>query len=974
MLGIKYDIKYLLLTLVLGAIFVTAVTTILYWNHMDKVNKNLVMTAGEYQLKTDLALKLLNAARDRESIFQNMLIVSDPFELDKLRLQQQALGGDFIKIHKRLKSMELSDREKRYIAELDELIRSGSGTQNRIRQLVMDGDVHHARAINMKPAFNKIRAEIFQQLEKLFHYYREQTHKVLQMAYNTVLGDIRVVLVVSTIILMLSAIVGFFMIRGIRHSEGKLKSEIALRVKSQTELEAHRNKLKIDIEKAIEKYKATEQKRVSSQEMAVSLGRILENSLNEIYIFDVNTLMFIQVNEGGRKNLGYTMDELSKLTAVSIKPDITEEKFRIIINSLLDQTQEKLTFTTRHQRKDGSCYPVEVYLQLSLMGCKPVFVAMILDITHRQEWQNKLQNKKDEVEKVTHELAFQKIALEEHAIVCVLNQSEIIQSVNRKYVDISGFTEEELVGAHFLVGLSGEQSEESVIDISAMIGRGDIWRGVISFLRSDGTPYWTKTTITPFFNKNDVIYKYVIVSTDITEQKITEEKLLVSNLKIHQAHKELSFQQQALDEHAIVSTADVRRVITYVNDKFCEISQYDRDELIGNSHSILKSDIHPDEFYRNLWRTIASGRVWKGNMCNRKKDGTFYWVAATIVPFLNDEGKPYKYIAMSVDITTQKKNEQQLIARNKEIKQTHKELEASQNMMLHTEKLASVGQLAAGIAHEINTPIQFVGDNTRFLQESFCDLMRLVEAYEELGKAANEGKALPELIDRAQALSEEVEVDYLAEEVPSAINQSLEGVERISKIVRSMKDFSHPGTDHLENIDLNNSIESTINVSRNEWKYVAEMNIEFASDLSLVPCYPGELNQVILNIIVNAAHAIEDSREYNDPLGTITISTKLINEEVEIRITDSGSGMPEEVKKRIFEPFFTTKGVGKGTGQGLAIAYAVIVDKHKGRVTVDSELGKGTTFIIYLPMNASVAGAKTEVEAPGLQSEMKGVA
>jgi len=970
MFGIKYDVKYLLLTLVLGAIFVTAVTTILYWNHMDKVNKNLVMTADEYQLKTNLALNLLNTARDRESIFQNMLIVSDPFELDELRLQHQALGGDFIKIHKRLKSMELSDREKRYIAELDELIRSGSGTQNRIRQLVMDGDVHQARAINMEPAFNKVRAEIFQQFEKLFHYYREQTHKALQVANNTVLSDIRVVLVVSTIILMLSAIIGFFMIRGIKHSESKLKLEIALRVKSQTELEAHRNKLKIDIEKAIEKYKATEQERVESQEMAVSLGRILENSLNEIYIFDVNTLIFIQVNEGARKNLGYTMDELSKLTAVSIKPGITEEKFRTAINPLLDQTQEKLTFTTRHQRKDGSCYPVEVHLQLSLMGCKPVFVAMILDITHRQEWQNKLQNKKDEVEKVTHELAFQKIALEEHAIVCVVNQ--IIQSVNRKYVEVSGFTEEELVGAHFLVGLSGEQSEESIIEISATIGRGDIWRGIISFLRSDGTPYWTKTTITPFFNKNAEIYKYVVVSTDITEQKITEEKLLISNTEIHQAHKELSFQQQALDEHAIVSAADVHGYITYVNDKLCEISQYDREELIGRKHNVFKSDIHPDEFYRDLWYTIANGHVWKGNMCNRKKDGTFYWVAATIVPFLNDEGKPYKYVAMRVDITTQKKNEQQLIARNKEVELAHKELETSQNMMLHAEKLASVGQLAAGIAHEINTPIQFVGDNTRFLQESFSDLMRLVTAYEELGVAANEGKALPDLITRAQALSEEVEVDYLAEEVPSAISQSLEGVERISKIVRSMKDFSHPGTDHLESIDLNNSIESTINVSRNEWKYVAEMVAEFDREMPLVPCYPGELNQVILNIIVNAAHAIADSRNESDPLGRITISTKQVDDEVEIRIVDSGSGMPEEVKKRIFEPFFTTKGVGKGTGQGLAIAYAVIVDKHKGRVSVDSEPGRGTTFTITLPMD--VTTGDTETEIPEQKNDMKGVA
>ena len=236
--------------------------------------------------------------------------------------------------------------------------------------------------------------------------------------------------------------------------------------------------------------------------------------------------------------------------------------------------------------------------------------------------------------------------------------------------------------------------------------------------------------------------------------------------------------------------------------------------------------------------------------------------------------------------------------------------------------------------------------------------MRLVAVYEDMGQAANDGKISTGLADKARALSEEVEVDYLAEEVPIAIGQSLEGVERISKIVRSMKDFSHPGTDNLENIDLNHAIESTINVSRNEWKYVAEMVTEFDSRLAAVPCFSGELNQVILNMIVNAAHAIKDSRNESDPLGTITISTKLADDDAEIRITDSGCGMTEEVRKRIFDPFFTTKGVGKGTGQGLAIAYAVIVDKHNGSLSVASEPGKGTTFIIRLPMNVTASNSE----------------
>jgi len=556
------------------------------------------------------------------------------------------------------------------------------------------------------------------------------------------------------------------------------------------------------------------------------------------------------------------------------------------------------------------------------------------------------------VKKTLKDLDNQVNALNEHAIVSVLDKQQIITSINYKYCKISGFSNEELIGAHCCIGISDDQPEAFFQNLSATISQGEVWKGEICYRNKENRPYWTKTTIVPFIIENE-IYKYVVISTDITEQKLAEKSLKNQHAEIQKAHRKLDFQKQALDEHAIVSITDVHGDITYVNEKFMEISQYSREELIGHNHRMLNSGIHNKEFFNNFWQTIAQGKVWKGEICNKKKDGTTYWVAATVVPFLDDTGKPHKFIAIRVDITAQKENEQQLIARNLEIEKAHQELEASQNMMLHSEKLASVGQLAAGIAHEINTPIQFVGDNTRFLQESFNDLMGLVEAYEELGDAANEGNALPELVNKARALSEEVEVDYLAEEVPSAINQSLEGVERISNIVRSMKDFSHPGTDNLENIDLNNAIESTINVSRNEWKYVAEMVTEFEPTLTSVPCFVGELNQVILNMIVNAAHAIADSRNDSDPLGIITISTQLADNDAEIRITDSGCGMAENVSKHIFEPFFTTKAVGKGTGQGLAIAYAVIVDKHKGNISVNSEPGKGTTFIIHLPMNVT---------------------
>ncbi len=301
--------------------------------------------------------------------------------------------------------------------------------------------------------------------------------------------------------------------------------------------------------------------------------------------------------------------------------------------------------------------------------------------------------------------------------------------------------------------------------------------------------------------------------------------------------------------------------------------------------------------------------------------------------------------------------ERELREKNDELEQAHRDLAHSHQQALQAEKLASVGQLAAGIAHEINTPVQFVGDNTRFLQDAFEELMSLIEAYEAQNKAVTEGSVAPALTEKVRSVKEEVEVDYLAEEVPRAIDQTLEGVERVTKIVRSMKDFSHPGAEQKEIIDINQAIDSTITVSRNEWKYDAELVTDFDPVLTSVPCYPGEFNQVILNIIVNAAHAIKDARGYDSGnKGTISVSTRLDAGHAEIRISDTGTGMPEDVRRRIFEPFFTTKGVGKGSGQGLAIAYSVVVDKHRGWIDVESEAGQGTTFIIRLPMREDMNG------------------
>ncbi|MCP9447511.1 MAG: HAMP domain-containing histidine kinase [Nitrospira sp.] len=226
---------------------------------------------------------------------------------------------------------------------------------------------------------------------------------------------------------------------------------------------------------------------------------------------------------------------------------------------------------------------------------------------------------------------------------------------------------------------------------------------------------------------------------------------------------------------------------------------------------------------------------------------------------------------------------------------------------------------------------------------------------------AKSGNCSPVLIEACEAEAQRADLDYVTEEIPRAIAQTMEGVDRVAKIVRAMKDFAHPGGDEKAFGDLNKAIESTVTVTRNEWKYVADLKTDLAPDLPLVPCLLSEFNQVIMNMIVNAAHAIGDVVKGTGRKGVIAITSRRDGQFAEIRIADTGTGIPEQIRHKIFDPFFTTKEVGKGTGQGLAIARSVVVDKHRGSITVESEVGKGTTFIVRLPLTDP--GEMTDLES-----------
>lgn len=314
----------------------------------------------------------------------------------------------------------------------------------------------------------------------------------------------------------------------------------------------------------------------------------------------------------------------------------------------------------------------------------------------------------------------------------------------------------------------------------------------------------------------------------------------------------------------------------------------------------------------------------------RHRNGQWVWVEAVPLILRDGEGRIEEIQVYSRDITDRKAREDQF----------HQE-----------SKLESLGRLSAGLAHEINSPIQFVGDNARFLAEAYQDLIRIVLFYRGL-LDSTDPMSWDERRARMRVAEEGIEFDYLQTDIPSAVEQTLHGIERVATIVRAMKTFSHPGNQEQVPADLNEALAATVTVTRHQVNSVADLHLDLA-DLPPVRCNIADLNQVFLNLIVNAADAIADTGEP----GTIGVTTALDGDHVTIAISDTGGGIPDDVMSKIFDPFFTTKDVGRGSGQGLPLARAVVHEGHAGTLTVDTTIGSGTTFTIRLPIDGNPVAA-----------------
>ncbi|MBP2239787.1 PAS domain S-box-containing protein [Cytobacillus eiseniae] len=464
-----------------------------------------------------------------------------------------------------------------------------------------------------------------------------------------------------------------------------------------------------------------------------------------------------------------------------------------------------------------------------------------------------------------------KSALDESSIVTISNPDGVITYVNDKFVEISKYQKEDILGKTHNLLNSGIHSPEFFKELWETVTSGEIWRGEICNRSKEGKLYWVETTIVPFLKKGGAPYQFVSIRTDITALKTTEKYL-------KETLKEVSDIKFALDQSSIVAFTNEKGIITNVNDRFCEISKFSRDEIIGKTHSVINSGYHPREFFLELWKTIGSGEVWKGEIQNKAKDGTLYWVDTTIVPFINEKGKPYQYLAIRNDITERKKNEE---------------------IMHRQDKLATVGQLAAGVAHEIRNPLTSMRGYTEFLQ---------------LDETNTERQEYLEII--------------------------LDEIDRVNNIVEDFMMLAKPKTVVLVEKNIIPILKNVLTLFEFEArKRNIKIALEFNDDDILVECDENRLKQVLINFVKNGMEAMPTG-------GEIIIKTRIVNQSVHISIKDTGIGIPPEKLKRIGEPFYTTK--KKGNGLGLMVSFHII-ESHAGKIDVESELNKGTTFTIKLP-------------------------
>ncbi len=622
---------------------------------------------------------------------------------------------------------------------------------------------------------------------------------------------------------------------------------------------------------------------------------------------------FVDINQAALNLFGYSADELTEMSAQLLFAHF--EDYDALVERL--RTRSAVTnypVQMRHKNGRELLGVLTAIPNRSENGAVLGYQGIIRDITARKALEEQWRR-------------YEFIVHTSKEFMTLVNRDYIYHAANEAYCRAHGKERQEIVGRSVpQVWGEGRYLAKIKENFDRCFAGAEIhYQGWFTFAVL-GRRYMD-VTYYPYYNAEKIVTHAVVVSRDITERTSAEKAL-------ERAH--VQNQQILAAIPSILINVTPADTITHWNTPAETAFGIPAETVVGKPFA--DCGIHWDWANITAWVQSCRHDDTAANLNDVKytcPDGKDGFLNVTISPFTDDSDEQPGFLLVAQDITARKILESQLS---------------------QSQKLESIGHLAAGIAHEINTPTQYVGDNIRFMQDSFADIAHLLQKYQKLLQQVKAGGTFSGLVADIERAYDDTDVDFVMEELPAAIEQSLEGVARVSNIVRAMKEFSHPGVEEKTAVDINRAIESTITVARNEWKYVADLKTDFAPDLPPVSCFVGALNQVILNVIVNAAHAIADAVENGSKKGLITISTRRDGDAVKICISDTGTGIPEAVRDRIFDPFFTTKEVGRGTGQGLAISHSVIVEKHKGNISFETEMGAGTTFIIRLPLDPVAVG------------------
>jgi two-component system, NtrC family, sensor kinase len=654
------------------------------------------------------------------------------------------------------------------------------------------------------------------------------------------------------------------------------------------------------------------------QESEERFSCVFHSGLAGITLSSFETGLFIDVNERFLEFTGYTRDEV--IGSSSIQLGLwNESETRADFIELLTEYKKVKEIDFEFRTKSGEIRSGQISAELVKVAGKSFLLSLINDVTESKRIEKALSESQQIITGIINTIPVR---------VFWKDKNLYYMGCNKFFAQDAGFTDpKEIIGKDDYQMAWSSQAELYRNDDLSVIKSGV---PKLNIEEPQNTPEGKIITLLtskiPLRNDSGKIIGILGTYIDITERKQIEQLLETEK-------EELNVTLRNIREGVISTNSDDNIIL--VNKAITDITGWSKDEL--KSKSIV-------EFFEIMLADFTSlagksklSTIFGMNENNQSvtseameitsKDGSKKIIFLNSAKVLNPEGDLKGYVYVLKDITEQVKTETQLQL---------------------SQKMESVGQLAAGIAHEINTPMQYIMDNTIFIKDSYNSLNEYIELTDKFISENNNPESESILSRRT-----ELDLDFLLEEIPAAISQTQSGIERVSKIVKAMKDFSHPGQKEKIMADINHGINVTSTISKNEWKYYADLVLNLDESIPAVYCNIDEVNQVILNMIVNAAHAIQEkmNKTGNKEKGKIEVSTLSENDFVIISIGDTGNGIPPEIKERIFDPFFTTKEVGKGTGQGLAIAHNIIVKNHCGTINVESVTGEGTTFKIKLPVN-----------------------